>query len=364
MSRLPIPIKHVLRDPDDRMVERGWQRLEAARAESSRRAGWAGRRLFLGASLLAAAAAVVLLFRAPARQQPGGALTLADGTPLPTVVTAAAAPVSLNDGSRLELAADSQLHVSQNERARFETQLLRGQIVFDVRPGTGRAWGIEVGPVRIEVLGTRFTVRRTETSVHVAVDRGRVRVQGEPVPERQRTLGAGEAIEVTWGQDPSIAQVAPGPKVEERPAANPAPKASPARRPPPRPPAPVRTVAALLAEADAARRAGRPQAALSPLREVLTNHRHDPDASLAAFTLGRIELDTFRRPRQAAAAFREAIDLGAPVSLQEDAHARLVEALARAADGRAAREAAAQYESKFPRGKRLAEVKSWAAAAP
>jgi ferric-dicitrate binding protein FerR (iron transport regulator) len=159
MSRLPLPLKHVLREPDERLVDRGWQRLRAARAEVPRRSGWAFGRLVLGASLLAGAAALGAVFAVPRSPRPGdGPLALADGTPLPAVLVADdARVVALADGSRLELAAQSELRVSRNERANLATQLTHGQIVFDVRPRTGRAWAIQVGPVRIDVLRTRFS---------------------------------------------------------------------------------------------------------------------------------------------------------------------------------------------------------------
>jgi transmembrane sensor len=118
----------------------------------------------------------------------------------------------------------------------------------------------------------------------------------------------------------------------------------------------------LLALADVARLSGHPADAVIPLTRVVTEHAGDPRASLAAFTLGRLELDSLRHPALAAAAFERAMALGLPQSLQEDALARLVEARAQAADAPGARSAAEEYERRFPAGKRLDEVRRWAQA--
>jgi outer membrane protein assembly factor BamD (BamD/ComL family) len=47
------------------------------------------------------------------------------------------------------------------------------------------------------------------------------------------------------------------------------------------------------------------------------------------------------------------------VSLAEDAHARLVEAHARAGDAEAAKSAATRYRTLYPEGRRLADVNRW-----
>jgi len=93
---------------------------------------------------------------------------------------------------------------------------------------------------------------------------------------------------------------------------------------------------------------------------VVSEHASDPRTPLAAFTLGRLQLDALGHPAQAASAFTQAIALGLPQSLQEDAYARLVQAQSRAGNAAGARAAAQQYEQRFPSGKRLDEVRRWA----
>jgi transmembrane sensor len=115
----------------------------------------------------------------------------------------------------------------------------------------------------------------------------------------------------------------------------------------------------LLALADVARLSGHPADAVAPLSRVVAEHASDPRTPLAAFTLGRLELDALGRPAQAATAFAQAIALGLPQTLQQDAYARLVQARARAGDMDGARAAARDYEQRFPKGDRLDDVRRW-----
>ncbi len=68
-------------------------------------------------------------------------------------------------------------------------------------------------------------------------------------------------------------------------------------------------VAALLAAADAARLAGRPEDAVAPLTEIVTRHATDPRAAIAAFQLGRVLADDLHEPARAAEAFSRAYEL-------------------------------------------------------
>lgn len=86
------------------------------------------------------------------------------------------------------------------------------------------------------------------------------------------------------------------------------------------------------------------------------------DRPLAAFTRGRIQLDRLAQPREAAAAFAQAITLGLREPLLEDARARRVEALAHASDASGAREAAADYARLYPSGRWQTEVQAWSEA--
>lgn len=115
----------------------------------------------------------------------------------------------------------------------------------------------------------------------------------------------------------------------------------------------------LLALADVARLSGHPAEAVVPLEKILFDFASDSQAPLAAFALGRLELDSLGRVQAAAAAFRRALELGVPTSLREDVRARLVEACARSGDAGAAREAAAAYHAEFPNGRYARAIEGW-----
>ena len=88
-------------------------------------------------------------------------------------------------------------------------------------------------------------------------------------------------------------------------------------------------IADLFALADVARLSGHPADAVGPLQRIIDGFPSDPQAPLAAFALGRLELDDLGRPQAAAAAFSRALEMGAPDSLRDNVRARLEEAHAR-----------------------------------
>jgi transmembrane sensor len=117
------------------------------------------------------------------------------------------------------------------------------------------------------------------------------------------------------------------------------------------------SAADLLELADVARLSGHPAEAVSPLERVLREHAGDPAAPLAAFALGRLQLDALGRPDRAAEALERALALGVARSLEDDVRARLVEALARSGRRDAMRAAATEYLRRFPDGRRAAAVR-------
>ena len=118
------------------------------------------------------------------------------------------------------------------------------------------------------------------------------------------------------------------------------------------------SVADLFALADVARLSGHAAEAEAPLERILTEFASDPQASLAAFALGRLELDSLGRPQKAVAALNRALALSIPQSLREDVRARLVEAHVRAGDRTAARAAADAYAREFPGGRHAKAIES------
>jgi transmembrane sensor len=328
--------------------------------------------------------------RAPLIASDRGVLVLAGGGEVDSLVApeASARNVLLSDGSQILLGPGAAVEPLENGPSAFSVLVAQGSATFDVRPGGPRRWVLECGLATVEVVGTRFTVERAARSVRVSVEHGIVLVRGERVRDRVQRLTAGQSLEVDDGSVPAESQSA---KDETQPPSGPASTArvsaassSVVPSPPLRSawrgleqsgdhdaayadlgPAGIASavkgasVEDLLPLADVARLSGHPAEAVAPLMRVLTEHADDPRAPLAAFTLGRLQLDALGHPALAADAFTRALALGLPQSLQEDAYARLVESQAREGDSTGAATAAKEYERRFPAGKRLAEVHRW-----
>lgn len=108
--------------------------------------------------------------------------------------------VHLPDGSTLRLDTNTRLDVTFR-RQRREVVLPEGQALFRVQGDAARPFDVLAGPVRITVVGTRFSVRYTpgvpgDAGVRVAVEEGRVRVARADDAEPQ-------VIELTAGQQVS-----------------------------------------------------------------------------------------------------------------------------------------------------------------
>ena len=108
--------------------------------------------------------------------------------------------VELPDGSRLVLDTATRAEVTLY-RQRREVRLPQGQALFTVQHDAGRPFDVLAGPVRVTVVGTRFSVRNTGAGlgaddVRVTVQEGRVRVAAfDPMAAGQPVLlGPGEAI--------------------------------------------------------------------------------------------------------------------------------------------------------------------------
>jgi tetratricopeptide (TPR) repeat protein len=128
----------------------------------------------------------------------------------------------------------------------------------------------------------------------------------------------------------------------------------------PHKPGPVPTdVEALLEEADRARSAGDHGEALKYFEQVIARApKFDPRRGLAAMSVARLTMHG--DPARAATALRHTLD-GMPAGLSEHAHARLVEAYARSGQSGEARQEAERYLKRFPRGRRVSDVRRWAA---
>ncbi len=345
-ERLPIPVRKVLREPfDEARIDAAIHRVRLAPRSRPR-----GAPLMIGAGslALAAAAALAFMFRGslsegPIRLESGAVLTALSGQ-------SASSEYLLDDGSRIRLDSNASIEALAND-AHEVVLVARGTSTFDIRPHGPRRWTIECGLATVVVIGTQFTIERSPRRLRVSVDRGAVLVRGERVPEHARRLEAGDDIVIT---DEVVSTVAVHPPSLPENAATEQP-IEPANEPTTEPSPPTRrwrelaaegawerayaelgargivreapraTVDDLLALADIARLSGHPADAVAPLERILREHASDPNAALAAFTLGRLESDHLGRRARAMRALERALELGLPAALRTDAIARLTQ---------------------------------------
>lgn len=383
MSDLPLPVRDVLTDRgrDELAVERvmrGWRRRRTQRRHMQ-------TAVTLGGAITLAASAWIAF--TPRTAPPPSGLTLDGNRAARTFSTGATA---LSDRSRV-VVVRGQVSVTDNTGRAFALRMqgAMARARFEVTPRGPRRWTVDCDGVVVEVTGTVFEVERAPGAVEVSVARGSVRVSGARV-HPPRSLTAGERLRVELREVSAVAR--------------PASMYGPPEPVPPRalPSVAARSVATdtdalwrdlarrgdyamaydqlgntgvarvertatadeLLVLADVARLSGHPAEAVSPLERVLREHASDPAAPLAAFALGRLELDALGHPARAAEAFERSLALGVSRSLEEDVRARLVEALVRAGERGRARQAAEEYLGRFPSGRRAGAVRRLVEVAP
>lgn len=111
---------------------------------------------------------------------------------------------ALPDGSTLRLDTATELEVVIDGHTR-EIRMAQGQAFFDIKPDRARPLRLTTGRWHITVLGTRFSVRHTQSGLNaggmtVVVDDGRVRV--EPMASRgdPGTMEESQSVELSAGQ--------------------------------------------------------------------------------------------------------------------------------------------------------------------
>jgi transmembrane sensor len=363
MTKLRAPLVRELEARvDEATLDRIWGRIGARRAGSRpvpRRGGLRTWGFAGGALLLAVALAVLVATRflgsgsnAPALASTGPLTSLA-GQSLSVLGESRASTFELSDGSAIALDAGARLEVLENSAQTFVSVLRSGRGNFSVRPGGPRHWVVEAGFATVEVVGTRFSVARSARSVLVQVEHGTVVVRSAQLQDEVRRL--------TAGQELLIGPPAAAPPADSEPDAPAVPSAAP---PPVAPPVSSKpnsgpTLDALLARATEQRRSGDWRGAEASLRQALAEHVAEPQAALAAFTLGKLLLDTAGRPADAARAFARCLSLSPPRSLAEDAWFRLAEAHARSGNAAEAAAAARAYRARYPAGRHALDVARW-----
>jgi len=84
----------------------------------------------------------------------------------------------LDDGSRLDLGADSQVIVSYSKNVR-SLRLTKGQAFFSVAHESLRPFIVHAGGLAVTAVGTAFDIRTAPDDTTVTVDTGRVRITAD-----------------------------------------------------------------------------------------------------------------------------------------------------------------------------------------
>ncbi|MDL4863721.1 FecR family protein [Halomonas elongata] len=184
-----------------RDTEQLWQEIEApARLMAARRNARSSRRLrpIRGVVWATAACVLVAMFVVAGIWRDPGLIDRlsADIATRPGETR----EVTLADGSRLFVGADSAVDVSISNESR-ELTLRRGRLWVDVMADGQRAFSVVTGMVHTRVMGTRFAVERRRDAVTVTVEEGRVRVAVEENegPVQGTVLGADQQVVATDG---------------------------------------------------------------------------------------------------------------------------------------------------------------------
>jgi transmembrane sensor len=338
-------------DVSSARVARVWAAV-SARLDTVPRAG---KRWWLRSLVAVGAAGVLALGVVSVQHFRGGAETPSawQGAALETAGDAMA--VNLDDGSRLELGAHTQVKVTENHPSNVALALRHGRVDCDITPRKGRHFAVMAEGVEVRVTGTRFSVELTsQRRVEVEVQRGSVEVswRGASAPKR---LAAGER----WSVELDRKVAAATPKASEAPEPPSAPSAVDAPRPSAAPVPREPSVAGpreLFDLGNAARRAGDGAGAARAYELLLEHHPNDARAGLAAFELGRLRMDRLGDVHGAIQALQRAVALAPGAGFREDAMARLVDAYAAAGAKERCRSAQSAYLESFPTGVRASAI--------
>jgi ferric-dicitrate binding protein FerR (iron transport regulator)/TolA-binding protein len=377
---------------DTRQDQLGKERFLVAIAERPRFRHRRGLAVAMAAAALLCGVLALWLGRKPAplEYQVMGSLT-AQGDWLGVLPDRGSAQLRFSEGTELELGPGSKGRVAEvtADGARFE--LGAGRLHARVVHRPKSRWVVAAGPYAIEVTGTAFDVRWSESGerLEVKLHDGSVIVRGPSLHDGIR-LGAGQRL-VAHGPsgkaelsslfapeaaaEKSTAEPALGPAAPAEPAAPPAAGGSAPEPSAPRAPSWSELVAAgkfrgvldaarargvdqtlasgsltdLAALSDAARYAGEPGLARRGLLAQRKRFPSSAEARAAAFILGRMA-DDGGSPSEALGWYDRYLAEKPGGSFAAEASGRRLVALVRLGRTDAAREAAESYVKRYPRG--------------
>ena len=351
------PLQQRLTGARDRFLQ-NWEATHRATVERRLKRRLArrrmARRLVPAAALMTTVAMALLLRRPPS--MPRHASAPASGL----AATTGEAPGLVRFGDRATAHlrdAASEVSAEQSPAGGWQIRLRAGGARFRVIHDPSHPFVVLAGELRIEDLGTDFMVEHLERGVRVAVYEGRVRAISH---EQSVQLGAGDA----WLFP--AADVAPALPTQRSLNDAPTPlvrrstwrklalagkydQAYPALLDE-EPSLSLTRDEDLLLAANAARLSGHARQAEMLLRRALAHRGDGAQATVVAFTLGRLLLEQLERPAEAAEIFERVVRMDPRGQLGEHALAREVEAWVAVGDTTRAHEAAQRYLRQFPHG--------------
>ncbi len=282
------------------------------------------------AAFLAVGAGAYARRTVPARSN--GPLAYANGRGYPSVeLFANGGQAEFEDHSQVRAEPGARVELLDNAALRFALKQPTGKATYAVTPGGTRHWTVDTPLATIEVVGTEFAVSSSEVYVKVHVEHGVVIVRGDRVPEHAVRLTAGQSLEIRNDAPAPMEALSDAKRVTQKPASAPTratslvatSEATESAR-----------VSELMSFADTLRAEGRNEAAAAALQQVVVKHSTDSHAALAAFTLGRLQMDMLHHPEEAKWALERALALKLAPALQSDAKQRLTNlAVERATSG-------------------------------
>jgi len=290
-----------------------------------------------------------------------------DAAPAPEVASPSRVVTPVGGESRfivgdavIDAKSDTSVEVQHDENGAITLVLARGAVDCDVEPRHGRPpFRVIAGDVKVEVVGTRFTVTRTP-SARVDVARGKVKVT---TSAGTTLVEAGESCPaVTADVRPAPAAETDEPVVEEQPEEQPvvqAPVAQPKPAPVKQKPATSDATAPQTDEelGQASYKVAQkyetsdPAKAAQLYRAIATDKKTNPTlAATALVSLAQVQLDGLHDPAAALATADEQIKRFPKATSAEEAWWVRYQALRALGKRDEARGAAADYLRQFPNG--------------
>jgi len=313
--------------------------------------------------VVAAAAALAIVFWPREAATP-----LTDSVWEGSVVASDDAPVdmTLAEGTHIKVEPRSEVKLLHSSSKAVQVRLAHGSARFAVAKKRTRRFSVDLGKVEVVVTGTQFRVHRKAgpngDRMQVEVEEGSVEVHrpdGGVV-----SLSAGEHWWTVVPREPST-PVAPADDTVEPESDEPmmeidedeideaddrAERRHARRRRRARAREAAGDAEELFDHANLARRAGRLDDAADLYADLVDRFPRDRRASLAAFELGRLRMDSLGDTRGAVYALERALKLDGHGAFAEDALARLVLAEEERGDQRACSRARERYLARYPEG--------------